>query len=249
MKSIIQSVLIYLCLFSLASCSSDDQLIYEDTRSFVTHDQVDLFINHDGTINLTVTADIYDGTPIGAIVNKGFVYSSSPNPQVSTTNTVDVRSQYNVATGYIQNVPMESYYYIRGYFEMSDGTYFYGDEVQVDANIDAQSIRKITLKMRESTYWQSATAMTVLVDVSDIRVEMPIIIGFEYSSHSDFSDSVQIPISSYNGNLGYEWYQQVIEELTSETTYYIRPYVIYRDGTITHGGNSIGVYTTSKEIR
>ena len=135
-------------LFILAltvSCSSDDDSIEPiDTRSFNTESYVDYFINRDGTVDIIVSGEYTDSPNLGEVTNRGFVYGTTTNPVVNDNNTETALGS-NPVNATIRNLAAAQTIFIRGFFEMSDGTYFYGNEIQVSTTIDASNMRSISM--------------------------------------------------------------------------------------------------------
>lgn len=247
MKNLVKVMLLSLWVVTITCCSKDNQFEIQDNRSFLTNDDVDFFINHDGSVNLILSGKFYDNSEIGAVVSRGFVYGTNSNPQVNPSNTSAVSGSDKDAVGYLKNLKSDQIYFVRGYFEMSDGAYFYGNEIQASTDVDASKSRTITLSIKPETYWQSSTAMTIQVDISDIKKEMPKEIIIEYSLNSDFSNSTTKVITEYKGIPVISWYQNVISGLQPATSYYFKAFAKYADGTITNGGGSTESFTTSNK--
>ncbi len=245
MKNVLRTVLCLTILTSTISCSNDDDgTTPAIQKSFTTNADTDFFINSDGTVNLTVSGAFQD-TSSSNVTSRGFVYGTSSNTEVSDTNTVGASGPQDSVTGNILNLSSGETYYIRGYFEMSDGSYFYGNEIQASTDVDASSTRSIVLGMEPNPFFVSTTELTPQVNVTEVTKESPTEIGFEYSLNDDLSDSTTVMVSGITGNITLSSYQEVISGLTSSTTYYIRSYVKYADGTSTDGGASIVAHTTN----
>ncbi len=247
MKNALRTVLCLTVLTLALSCSNDDDVTALGIqRSFTTNADTDFLINSDGTVNLMVSGAFQDTSPSSSVTSRGFVYGASTNTEVSETNTVVAIGPQNSVTGDIINLPSGQTYYIRGYFEMSDGTYFYGNEIQSSTDVDASSTRTITMEMESDPFFISQTEVTPTVNLSDIAKEMPMEIGYEYSVNDDFSSSTLKDIEGYQGNiLTTSYASELITGLTASTTYYFRPYAKYADGTVTNGGTSSASFTTN----
>ncbi len=247
MKKLVNLIVVVVGMVIMFSCSSDDNTVpVIDERSFTTESNTDFFINRDGTVDITVTGEYKDLTNIGDIKSRGFVYGTSSKTEVSATNTISLRGA-NPVTGVFEKLPKGKTYYVRGYFEMEDGSYFYGNEVQFSTDVDASTTRTLKMEMKPEPFFISSTEMTPHLDVKEITKESPIEIGFEYSLNSDFSDST-IVLDTRSGNVWLTFYQVVVSNLTASTTYHFRPYAKYEDGTVTNGGTSKQSYTTSDPV-
>jgi len=234
----------------LFSCTKDDEeILPTDDRSFITDATTDYFINIDGSINLSVSGTFSKEDEFGARIEKGFVFGTASKPEVGTNNTVILEGSSSAATGYIKNLPSGKSYFIRGYFKYDDGTFFYGDEIEVSADIDASAEREVTLTIESSAYLIQLDFVTVNLNINNIIKEMPIEIGVEYSEDNDFSNSSRNKADYFDGahNKGeivVKSYQAVAEPLESGTTYYFRPYAKYADGKVSNGGTSSATFTT-----
>ncbi|OIQ15314.1 MAG: hypothetical protein BM557_11825 [Flavobacterium sp. MedPE-SWcel] len=257
MKTITLFKVVSLCLLItiLSSCSSDDETTpLLDNRSIVTSTNTDFLINYDGTVDLIVTGDFTitgdDILTFGAEESRGFVYSTSSNEAANSTNTIITQGN-NPLTGYIEDLPSGNDYFIRGFFKMSDGTYFYGNEILASTDVDASVSRTITLEIESTPFFISQTEVTPTVNISNISKEIPTEIGYEYSVNNDFSNSITNTIEAYNGNniqgvlLQANYSTEIITGLTPSTSYFFRPYAKYADNTITNGGTSIALFTTN----
>lgn len=222
-----------------------------DNRAFTINSDIDYFINADGTVNLIVLGTFQDDVNFGNVTNRGFVFSTSSNPEVSTNNTSNVGGNNSAATGYIKNLASGQVYYLRGYFEMSDGSYFYGNEIQTSTTVDASTTRTITMEIESTPFFISQTEITPKLNLSNVTKEVPTEIGYEYSVNSDFSNSILKKIANYSGvhNQGVlvitSYSSELITELNTSTTYYFRPYAKYTDNTVTNGGASQVSFTTN----
>lgn len=250
-KDVIKSLILVFVSITFFNCSSDnDDSEIVDNRSFITNTPNDFFINKDGSVNVSLTATYVDNSPTNSVIERGFVFGQSSNPTVSTSNIANVHGTNNNATGYIENLTKGQSYFIRGYFKHTDGTYFYGNEIQVSTDVDLSSTRTITLEIEDTPFFRSQTEITPILNLSNLTKEMPMEIGYEYSLNADFSNSSTKVESNYNGvhNQGViliTSYNDVISGLTAATTYYFRPYAKYNDGTITNGGANTVTLTTS----
>ena len=251
MKNLIRTVFIFLSVISFLGCSNDDETINPiDNREFAINNETDYFINTDGTINLFVSAKIQDIGNFGNTINRGFVYGTSSNPEVSSNNTSLAVADFDSITGNIEGLTSGQTYYIRGYFEYDDGTFFYGNEIQTSTNIDASTSRDVTLDIESEAFLIQTNFITVILNINNVIKEMPVEVGMEYSVNSDFTSSNTNVVEGFNGihNKGViliTSYSVVAESLTLGTQYYFRPYVKYADNTITNGGASTISFTTN----
>lgn len=235
----------------IVGCSKDEiDSSTEDRRSFTVSTTNDFFINKNETVDFKVTAVLKDDTAVGNIINRGIVYGLSSKPTVSINNTVNVHGASNDAFAYLLNLDKNEIYFVRGYFKMENGTYFYGPEVQLNTNVEASSTRMLSMEMQSTAFFTSSTEITPVVKILSLTKEMPIEIGIEYSVNPSFSNSTLKLLTHYNGvhNNGIilvTTYSEVISGLTSATQYYFRPYAKYADNTITHGGVSTAILSTS----
>ncbi|MDY8134469.1 hypothetical protein [Aquimarina sp. 2201CG5-10] len=247
MRILLNTILCVAILTSIVSCSNDDDNATPiDDRNFTTNAETDFFINRDGTVNLTISGSFKDGnSSFGSVLSRGFVYGTTSNTEVNANNTVVAAGPQDMLTGAIQNLPSGQTYFIRGYFEMSDNTYFYGNEIQASTNVNASTIRTLVMEMEPTPFFVSSTEITPQINVTEIQKESPTEIGFEYSLNNDFSNSTILLYTGPAQNIRITSYQEVISGLTSSTTYHIRPYAKYADGTITNGGTSTVSITTN----
>ena len=245
-------ILICLSVITLTfSCSNDDDTNSPtDNRSFTTNTTTDFFINFNGTVNLIVSGTFQNDANFGNEINRGFVYGTSSNPLVSTNNTSNVSGSSSAATGYIQGLTSGQTYYIRGYFEYDDGTFFYGNEIQASTDIDTSANRGLTLAIESDAFLIQTNFITVTLNINDVIKEMPVEFGVEYSVNSDFTNSSTNEVEGFIGvhNEGViltTSYSAVAEPLTSGTLYYFRPYAKYADNVVTNGGTSTASFTTN----
>jgi len=247
-KNLFKTVICLLTLSLTFSCSSDEDSIAPiDTRSFITDSNVDYFINRDGTVNIIVSGEYTDSDSPnfgGDVANRGFVYGKTTNSVVNSNNTETALGS-NPVNATFRNLDAGQTIYIRGFFEMSDGTYFYGNEIQTSTTIDASSTRSISMTIKPDLFFQNSEGITPELEVTAIEKESPIEIGFEYSLNSDFSNSSITLDSDMTGNIFLTTYSEFVTGLTSNTEYYFRPYAKYADGTITNGGTSTATFTTN----
>lgn len=246
MKNLLNSALCLIIITLNLSCSSDDDVPTPiDDRSFTTNTETSFFINHDGTVNLMVSGKFTDLSSSSTVQSRGFVYGTTTNTEVTATNTVVATGPQNSVTGNIENLPSGKTYFIRGYFEMSDGSYFYGNEIQASTDVDASSTRSLKMEMEPTAFFTSSTELTPQVNVTEVEKESPKEIGFEYSLKKDFSNSTIALVTSSIGNIRVANYQEVLSGLTPATLYYFRPFAKYVDGTVTNGGTSTTSFSTS----
>ncbi|WP_091893018.1 hypothetical protein [Polaribacter sp. KT25b] len=243
----------FLLIFTITfnSCSSDEKPMNPlDDRVFTTNDDTDFFINFDGTVNLIISGTFQNNANFGNEINRGFVYGTSSTPLVSANNTSNVSGSSSAATGYIEGLTSNQTYYIRGYFEYDDGTFFYGNEIQASTNIDASANRDLTLAIESDAFLIQTNFITVTLNINDIMKEIPVEFGVEYSVNSDFTNSSTNEVEGFNGvhNKGViltTSYSVVAEPLTFGTQYFFRPYAKYADNTVTNGGISTASFTTN----
>lgn len=253
MKNLLNTILCLAVITMTVSCSSDDDSnpTPVDTRNFTTNSNTDSFINSDGTVNLTISGEFQDGDiSFGTVVSRGFAYGTSSNPVVGSNNTSGISGSNSDTTGYIENLTSGRTYYIRGYFEYSDGTYFYGNEIQASTDVDASASRAVTLDIESDAFLIQTNFITVDLNINNVVKEMPVEIGVEYSINSDFTNSSTNAVDSFDGihNEGVivvTSYSAVAEPLTTGTQYYFRPYAKYADNTVTNGGTSTATFTTN----
>ena len=239
-------VLFAFSTIAIFSCSSDDAVVRDD-RSFVTHTDVDYFINRNETVDIMLTGAFDDGSEdFGNIIRRAFVYGTASKPVVNTTNTVIAVGPGNVSAA-IKNLKRNTTYFIRGFLEMSDGSFFYGNEIQASTQVDASQSRSIVMEMiTPKTIAIESTSIAAAMKVTELEKESPIELGIQYSLNSDFSDAMSLLADNLEGNVFVTSYFADASNLTPATDYYFRPYGKYADGSITNGGTStITIRTTN----
>jgi len=245
MKNLLKSMIYLTVLTSIMlSCSNDDESVTpEDNRSFTTDTTTDYFINRDGTINILVTGEFTDNGVAGNTIERGFVYGTSTSPTVEANNFA-VAIGGNPVNATFYNLATNQNIFIRGYFEMEDGSYFYGNEIQVSTDIDASNSRSIAMNIKPDLFFQNSEGITPELDVTAIEKESPVEIGFEYSLNQDFSNSSVTLDSDIEGNVFVTTYSEYVTDLMPNTVYHFRPYAKYADGTVTNGGSSTATFAT-----
>lgn len=251
-KNLIKTVIFLLSLTLTFGCSSDDDSMNSttDNSNFITNATTDFFINFDGTINLIVSGDFQEDSDFGTVTNRGFVYGTSSNPIVGSNNITGISGSNSDATGYIENLTSGQTYFIRGYFEYNDGSYFYGNEIQASTDVDASTSRNVTLDIESDAFLIQTDFITVILNINNVVKEMPIEFGVEYSVNSDFTSSSTNEIETFDGihnegTIVITSYSAVAEPLISGNQYYFRPYVKYADNVVTNGGTSTVIFTTN----
>ncbi|CAL2085338.1 hypothetical protein [Tenacibaculum sp. 190524A02b] len=247
MKKLINQVILFTAILLYVSCSNDQsndiKTIY--TKEFITKEVTSTFINRNGTVYLTVSGTFKDTDPNSNVTERGFVYGLSTAPTVGNSNTELAIGPGEDTSGNFRSLEKGKTYYIRGYFKMSDGSFFYGNEIQASTVVDFSTTRTLKMTMRPDPFWRSSTEMTPQLDVTELTQESPVELGFEYSLKDDFSDSIiSIVDLDMNQNFRVTFYQKVLSGLTPATKYYFRPYAKYADGTITYGGVSTAELST-----
>jgi len=228
----------------LFSCDdNNEETLPTDKRSFITDAGFDFFINRNGTIDITVTGSYTEDTNYGDISQRGFVYGSASQPAVGDVNTGTALGP-NPVYATFRELPFGETFYVRGYFKMSDGTYFYGNEIKVSTDVDASDSRSISMAIKPELFFKNSEGITPELEVTAIEKESPVEIGFEYSVNQDFSNSSITLDTDLYGNVFVTVYSEFIEDLKPKTLYYFRPYAKYADGTITNGGTSKASFTT-----
>lgn len=225
-----------------SSCSDEDPVKPIDDRSFTTKEVTDFFINSDGSVDLTITGSFTDSGIAGKAKRRGFVYGKTQNPEVSSLNTGPLLGSETMYT-VLQKLDADETYYVRGFFEMNDGSFFYGNEIQVSTKVDAKNSRSITMVINSELFFKNSEGITPELDVTAIEKESPVAIGFEYSVNQDFSNSSITLDEDMAGNIFVTTYSEFIENLTPNTVYHFRPYAKYADGTVTNGGASTAKFT------
>ncbi|UMB59813.1 hypothetical protein MHL31_12085 [Lutibacter sp. A80] len=243
MKNLLKVGLFFLSIISIVNCSNnEDSIDLVDDRSFITDSTSDFFINYDGTVNITVTGVFTDSGIAGEVKRRGFVYGNTPNTIVSLDNTEPLLGNNPIYTTF-ENLEAGKTFYVRGFFEMNDDTFFYGNEIQVSTNVNATSTRSISMLIKSELFFSNSEGITPELEVTSIEKESPVAIGFEYSVNQDFSDSSIILDKDRLGNIYLTTYSEFVEGLASNTVYYFRPYAKYADGSKTNGGTSIASFT------
>lgn len=229
---------------STASFTTKGALSFDDFRSFVTNAETDFFINRDRTVNIKITGEFTDFGINGEVTRRGFVYGTASNPEVSDNNTETALGP-NPVNATFRNLEADQSIYIRGFFEMSDGTFFYGNEIQTSTNVDGSATRSIAMTIKPDLHFKNYEGITPVLQVTIIEKESPTEIGFEYSLNEDFSDSSIALKTDVSGNVFRTTYSEFITGLKSNTVYYFRPYAKYADNVVTNGGNSKASFTTN----
>lgn len=243
----ILKTLIALSIIALTfSCSTDDEIKPIDDRSFITDTKTDFFINRDGTINITVTGEFTDLGIAGDVKRRGFVYGTTKNPEVNANNTETSLGNDPMYTTF-RNLKAGEIFFIRGFFEMSDGSFFYGNEIEASTDVNAKNSRSISMTIKPKLFFKNSEGITPEIDVTAIEKESPIEIGFEYSVNQNFSNSSITIDRDLKGNVFLTTYSEFIEDLAPGTMYYFKPYAKYADGTVSNGGTSSATFTTNKE--
>lgn len=233
------------------SCSSDDDAMNPiDNRVFNINNNTGYFINLDETVNLIVSATIQDDGNFGDVINRGIAYGTSSKPEVGSNNISVASGSFDSISGYIKGLTKGLTYFIRGYFEYSDGTFFYGNEIQASTDVEASTSRDLTLTIESQAVLIQVDFITVTLNINDVMKEMPVEIGIEYSINNDFTNSSTNSVGNFDGihnqgNIVVTSYSAVAESLLSKTQYYFRPYAKYADGTVTNGGTSTASFTTN----
>jgi len=246
MRNLLMAVLFCLSTIALFSCSSDDAVVRDD-RSFVTNTDTDYFINRDGTVDIMLTGAFNDGSEnFGNIVRRAFVYGTASKPSVNTTNTAIAVGPENVSAT-IKNLKRNTTYFIRGFLEMSDSSFFYGNETQASTQVDASQSRSIVMEMiTPKSIAIESTSIAAAMKVLEVEKESPIEVGIQYSLNSDFTDAISLLADNLEGNVFVTSYFADASNLTPATDYYFRPYAKYADGSLTHGGtHTIIIRTTN----
>jgi hypothetical protein len=195
--------LIFVSILTLSfSCSNNDDnnITKTDSRQFLTNDTTDFFINRDGTVNILVTGEFTDSGIAGDVTRRGFVYGTASNPEANDNNTVTA-SGPNPVHATFMNLDAGNSIFIRGFFEMNDGTFFYGNEIQTSTDVDASSTRSIAMTIKPDLFFQNSEGITPELQVTAIEKESPIEIGFEYSLNQDFSNSSIALDTDVSGNV------------------------------------------------
>jgi len=240
------AVLFCFSAVALFSCSSDDAVVKDD-RSFVTHADTDHFINRDGTVDIMLTGVFDDGSEnLGNVVRRAFVYGTVSSPNVNASNTAIAAGPGNVSAT-IKNLKLNTSYFIRGFLEMSDGSFFYGNEIQVSTKLDASKSRSISMEMiTPKSIAIESNLINAAIKVLEIEKESPVEVGIQYSLNSDFTNATTVLADNLEGNVFATSYFADAMNLTAATNYYFRPYAKYADGILTHGGtNSIIIRTNN----
>ena len=246
MRNLLKTVTYLFILTLTFSCSNDDEnLLPADDRSFTTDATTDFFINRDGSVNLTVRGTFTDSGIAGETKRRGFVYGTTKSPEVNAGNTEPLLGNNPMYTTF-RNLEAGQVFFIRGFFEMSDGTFFYGNEIEASTDVNAENSRSISMTIKPQLYFKNSEGITPELEVTAIEKESPVDIGFEYSVNQNFSNSSITLDKDMAGNIFITTYSEFIEGLIPGTVYYFRPYAKYADGTITNGGTSTASFTTNQ---
>jgi len=244
MRNLLMAVLLGFSAFVLFSCSGDDTVVKDD-RSFVTHTDTDYFINRDGTVDVILTGAFDDGSQnLGNVISRGFVYGTTSKPVVNTSNTAIAVGSGDVRAT-LKNLKRNTRYFIRGFLEMSDGSFFYGNEIQANTQVDASQSRSIVMEViTPKSIAIEATIINAAVKVIELEKESPVELGLQYSLNSDFTDAVTLLADNLEGNVFETSYFADATNLTPNTDYHFRPYAKYADGSISYGGSHTLVIRT-----
>lgn len=246
MKLVVRGVVVAMAALLTVGCSKDDMVDLNYKQSFVTKREAEHFINRDGSVTAIVKGAFEDTNPNSVVVERGFVYGLKLDPEVTASNTVVAKGVIeNAVVGEIKNLEKGKTYYVRGYFKMQTGTFFYGKSVQVLTPSDMKAVRKLALKIEDKPFFVAKDQLTPTMEVTNLLKESPVTIGFEYSEQANFSGAKQWNVNGLTGNIQKKKYQAVIKGLKSATTYYIKPFAIYADGTKSYGGTNTGTFKTN----
>jgi hypothetical protein len=256
MKNLSKLILCFLIVTLTFSCSSDDSSDPAvDNRSYILNTNTDYNINMDGTVNIYITGEnnnvvLYSNT--GEETDQGIVFGTSSLPEVSADNTAFSPSgEFETV---LRNLSPGTTYYARGYFEYDNGdSYYYGEEIQFSTDVDASTVREITMFFDPEISYVGTDYVALEIKVSKLTKEAPAELGIEFSVNSDFTDSSTIKAPQYKGVLftsatGYSILGSIlmsVRPVLPNTKYYFRPYAKYADNTVTNGGISTATMTTN----
>ncbi len=130
---------------------------------------------------------------------------------------------------------------------MSDGNFYYGNEIQASTQVVASQSRSIVMEMiTPKSIAIESTNIAAAMELSELEKESPIELGIQYSLNSDFSNAISLLADNLEGHVFVTSYFADASHLTPATAYYFRPYAKYADDSIANGGMSaITIRTTN----
>jgi len=145
MRDLIKLAILAMGVMLYVACKEDDKIELVDNRSIITNNEVDYLIGRNGDVSIIVSGGFSNKEySLASVQTKGFVYGLTPEAEVNTRNVIEL-TEPNQVKGEIENLLIGEIYFIRGYFKMSDGTYFYGNEIQVSTMINERNVKLLKL--------------------------------------------------------------------------------------------------------
>ena len=207
-----------------------DKIIYGTTVPFSTNTSATVVTTSEATNITTTTATLNGsiskvGSPVYSV--KGFCYSDSPNPTINNTK-IDVEGNgIGSFTANIYGLSYNQTYYYKAY-AIQDEAVVYGEEVRFKTDFTET---KVTTSDATNVTSSSATLNGTIIDVGDPVYSEK---GFCYSVYPNPTISnVKVVVEGNDaGN-----YSEDIYNLTFNTIYYYRAYVI-QNGEVIYGSEA-----------
>lgn len=217
-------------------------------ESFITSEDVDFFINANQTVNIIVEGEYgYTGFK-NTIKNRGFVYAKTINPELDKGGVKVLANGFQKVKGVLKELPKGVKYYVRGFLERVDGSIYYGNQVEVNTNVNASSDRKIIIKINEpDSECITPNSIIIKAEIVSMLKESPVDFGFEYCGNREFYGSKAVLSHNENGTARIVKYTGIVEKLNPSSKYYLRPYVKYADGEVVR--DSVIVEAITKQNR
>ena len=218
LSSLSPATLYYVCAYS----KNDTGIYYSDSVQFTTYSGNITFdtpsISNIQPQSATVSVTIRD-TGGSTVTERGFCYSTLPNPTVSNSK-VTVPSSSNAYSGTLSSLSPSTKYYVRAYAKNTFGTYYSG-QVEFATSVGSITFSPLTISNIQS---QSATVTVTIQDTGGGTVTER---GFCYSTSTNPTvSSSKVTVSSSSNT-----YSGTLSSLSPSTKYYVRAYAKNASGT------------------
>lgn len=171
------------------------------------------------------------------ILEKGMCYATYPEPDRYDDRVVAEEGFKCTLTGLIKTTT----YYARAYVKTAQGKYFYGNDITFTTTEFVSTPTVVTGDVEELTY-ESATVAGQVVSTGGTTVtEYGHVLGTTPDVVQGSADGVKRNTEETDSPLEYT---SVFEDLTSNTTYYVRAFATNAKGTVY--GDAVS-FTTEKE--